>query len=374
MKILYTNFHKRNGGGHVSYIINLARALAARHEVVIATPDTSRLYATAGALPGVRRIGMTYARRITGMLQDVKRLRKLLKSEAFDVVHVNGVADHRNVMLARMTLQKKPAIVWTKHNTFAADSVGNMIRARLGTDACIAVCDFVARILRDSPYGAKPVQVVRLGVDVHHFVPADAEEKAQRRTELFGDLPADTLVLGSTGGTDLDKGWLILVEAVSRLDGPRRARFRVVVAGDPPSEARRAQVADLGMQDQVVFPGLVKDVRNMLGACDVGFVVSFHEAGSYATCESLASGLPTLVSDAGGLPELVTAGQDGWVVPTRDVDATVTCLVQLMKDEPQFSQMGLAARQKAMNMLSTQVLVEATEQVYQNALNKRGLR
>lgn len=371
MKILYTNFHKRNGGGHVSYIINLARALAARHEVVIATPDTSRLYAEAGALPGIRSVGMTYARRITGMLQDVRRLRKLLKSESFDVVHVNGVADHRNVMLARMGLHKKPVIVWTKHNTFAADSFGNMIRARLGTDACIAVCDFVARILHDSPFGARPVQVVRLGVDVDHFVPAGAAEKMQWRQELLGDLPADTLVLGSTGGTDFDKGWLVLVEAVSRLDAPLRNRFRVVVAGDPPSEVRREQVAALGMQNQVVFPGLVKDVRKILGACDIGFVVSFHEAGSYATCESLASGLPTLVSDAGGLPELVEAGKDGWVVTARDVDATVACLAQIIADEPRFASMGRAARQKAVKLLSTHVLVDATEGVYQRALNAR---
>lgn len=373
MKILYTNFHRRNGGGHVSYIVNLAQALAARHDVVIATPDTSRLYAAAGALPGVRRIGMTYARRISGMLQDVWRLRALLKNESFDVVHVNGVADHRNVMLARMGLRKQPVVVWTKHNTFDVESVGNTIRARWGTDACIAVCDFVACILRDSPYGAKPIDVVRLGVDVAHFRPAEASEKTRARVALLGKLPVGALVLGSTGGTDFDKGWLVLVEAISRLAEPERARFRVVVAGDPPSEARRAQVAALGMQGQVVFPGLVKDVRQILAACDVGFVVSFHEAGSYATCEALASGLPTLVSDAGGLPELVVAGRDGWVVPARDVDATVRCLAQLLADEPRFAEMGKAARWKAEQMLSTNVLVQATELVYRKAMGEAGV-
>ncbi|MFY2628161.1 glycosyltransferase family 1 protein, partial [Achromobacter dolens] len=53
MRILYTNFHANNGGGHVTYIINLARALAAEHQITVAAPATSRLYRYAKAIPGV---------------------------------------------------------------------------------------------------------------------------------------------------------------------------------------------------------------------------------------------------------------------------------------------------------------------------------
>ena len=53
MRILYTNFHGRNGGGHVTYIINLAKALAGSHQITVATPETSRLYRYAKAIPGV---------------------------------------------------------------------------------------------------------------------------------------------------------------------------------------------------------------------------------------------------------------------------------------------------------------------------------
>ena len=43
MKILYTNFHGGNGGGHVTYIINRAKALSKDHQITIAAPATSRL-------------------------------------------------------------------------------------------------------------------------------------------------------------------------------------------------------------------------------------------------------------------------------------------------------------------------------------------
>ena len=63
MKILYTNFHGGNGGGHVTYIINLARALSREHQITVAAPSTSRLYRYAKAIPGVTVEDMRYTTR-----------------------------------------------------------------------------------------------------------------------------------------------------------------------------------------------------------------------------------------------------------------------------------------------------------------------
>src|SRR5690606_37371460 len=115
-----------------------------------------------------------------------------------------------------------------------------------------------------------------------------------------------------------NKGWLELVKAGAQLTPPERSRLRIIVAGDPPSSALLEQVQQLGMQDQVLFPGLVANVRDILGACDASFVLSHREAASYASCEAMAMGLPVLVSRVGGLPENVRDGKDGWVVAPGD--------------------------------------------------------
>lgn len=65
MKILYTNFHGRNGGGHVTYVINLARALAPGHALTVAVPGTSRLYRYAREIPGVEVVDMQYTTRLS---------------------------------------------------------------------------------------------------------------------------------------------------------------------------------------------------------------------------------------------------------------------------------------------------------------------
>lgn len=363
MRILYTNFHPKGSGGHAPYIINLIQSFRDEHEITVATPGTSRLYALASQIPGVRCIDVTYSTRLWPMLVETRRLRRVLREGEFDVVHVNGSADHRQVMLARLGMRRAPRIVWTKHNTKSVCSVGNWVRARLGTDGAIGVCDFVSRQLQASPYGTLPVRTIRLGVDTAFFEPPSAQAVANARTELLGLLPANALILGSVGGTDREKGWIFLVRAASRLPPTVRTRVRLLVAGDPPPESLRQEVHALGMDDVVVFPGQLADPRCVLAASHVGFVLSVHEAGSYATCESLAMGLPTLVSDAGGLPELVRHGIDGWVTPKGDVDALHEWLLARLAQpfSPEFS---ASARSRALTLFSKPVFARQTLDFY----------
>ncbi|MEY3739435.1 MAG: hypothetical protein RLZZ192_110, partial [Pseudomonadota bacterium] len=63
MKILYTNFHIRNGGGHVTYILHLIQGLSEEHQITVATPASSRLYRHASGLKGVRLVDMSYTTR-----------------------------------------------------------------------------------------------------------------------------------------------------------------------------------------------------------------------------------------------------------------------------------------------------------------------
>lgn len=124
------------------------------------------------------------------------------------------------------------------------------------------------------------------------------------------------------------------------------------------------------MAGQVVFPGLVDDVRPILGACDAGFVLSYREALSYACRETLSLGLPTLVSDAGGLPENVEDGVDGWIVPARDVPRIAKALVWMLENPAEISSMALAAREKSVNEFNLDLFAERSLYVYRQALSR----
>lgn len=363
MKILFTNFHKRNGGGHVTYILNLLRELT-EHDCWLATPGSSRLYRYASAVGTATVVDLSFNSRIGRLLPEVLRLRMLIQEQQFDIIHVNASADHRHVMLACLGLRHRPRIILTKHNDHPVHTVGHWLRARLATDAVIAVSRYVASLFNNSAYAMDTIHVIHHGIDTGYFSPPSSDLRRQSRCALLGHDDPSHIVFGSTGGTDFEKGWMELVHAIARLPDAWRERCRVIVAGDLPPADLRQTIANLGLEKQVLFPGLMDDIRVVLAASDLGFVLSHHEALSFAARESMACGLPTIVSDAGGLPENVEHGVTGWVTPARNSDALRELLAQILPDAALRSQVAQQSRDYALRYFNLDRFGRQTLTVY----------
>ncbi len=370
MKICYTNFHHHDGGGHTSYVLRLAQALSARHEIWIAAPSTSRLYQEAGQIPGVQRVAQQYSNGTFAMLREAAALRALIRRTGVDIVHVNGSADHRCAMVATLgTGARRPRIVLTKHHDLPADSLGNTLRARLATDRVICVSDSTRAQMESTAYRHCGLRVVRNGVDTTHYQPWRAQDSEQARRQWLGELPADAVVVGSNAGVEPHKGWMDMVHAVAGLPQALRQRVYILLAGKPFSDADRAALAALGMQDRVVHAGLLQDVRPFVAALDLGFVLSYRvETISFACREMMAMGKPVIVSDSGGLTENVSAGVQGWIVPPQTPEAVAQVLRQVLQDPAALMPLGQAARERSVAEFGLDRFVDATEQVYREVL------
>lgn len=368
MKILFTNFHGRNGGGHVTYLMNLLSGLSGEHELIMATPASSRLYRYASDLKNIRVVDMSFTTRPSSWFAPRASLRRLIMREQFDIIHVNGSSDHKQVMLALLGMRKRPRIVFTKHNHHKMKSIGHHLRAWFTTDIVIAVSDYVRGELQKTPYRKIDATTIRHGIDLDYFSPVSAEEKQALRKKLLGADLEDKIVIGSSAGTDYEKGWLDMVEGVSLLPPEQRRRFHLLVAGDIPSAAKVAQVKALGMTEQVSFPGLLDDVRPYLACCDVGYVLSYYEALSYACRELMALGLPVLVTNVGGLPENVTHQMQGWVVPKKDPQAISEVLKEILADPACLQRLGSGARLHAETEFNMSDFITRTLAVYKQVL------
>lgn len=366
MKILYTNFHQGDGGGHTTYVMSLARMLRQRAQITVAAPRSSRLLAEAHALPGVHSIDLEFKGRPFEQLSALRRLRALLRKERFDVIHVNGSADHRLCMLATVGMgAKRPFIVYTQHTDRSANSLGVRLRAKWGTNRVICVCGHTFRRMKDSVFRDEDLRVVHNGVDTKQYQPASAEEAARARAALLPAAMQRRLVIGSNAGTAIYKNWLDMVTAVSLLPEHQRDQVVILIAGKEPDDEQRQRVADLAMTHQVVFTGLLDDVRPFLAALDVGFVLSSRlETISFACREMMAAGKPVIVSEVGGLTENVTDGRNGWVVPPGSVSSVLTTVSTILNDRSIAQRMGREARNTALREFSLAQFVGQTEQVY----------
>lgn len=146
------------------------------------------------------------------------------------------------------------------------------------------------------------------------------------------------------------KGLHTLLGAVAELAG---VSWRLTVVGDVEAEPRytgriKQQVEHLGLGDRVTLAGPVPDdaLAARLAGSDVLAVPSSYEGFGIVYLEGMAFGLPAIATTGGGAVEIVTHGEDGFLIAPGDADALTSCLRDLAADRERLRAMSLAARRR----------------------------
>jgi glycosyltransferase involved in cell wall biosynthesis len=227
---------------------------------------------------------------------------------------------------------------------------------------------YFSRYMRDHgiALGARPdaARVVRKGVDLRHFAPAD--DRARLRQSLgLADRPMILTVAGLIARKGIDH----LLAAVARVR--RHHDVSLVICGDGPDRAKLAGLAnDLDLADRVVFAGRVaRDViPRYFAACDVFTLASVKEAAGNVLFEAMASGRPVVCTDAGGPGEYVVNGHTGFVVPVADPEAMASKIVALLDDPVLADRLGAEARRSTIDEFDYVRMVSDLLEVYREVL------
>lgn len=118
MRILFCNFHTGYAGGHNTYILNLVEGLLAQknHTISVACPASSQLYL--GLTSTIARFAIDYHRILKKWWGNFKQLylfKQWIVQNNFDIIHLNGSACHRVILLVYPFLKHKPKLIFTKH-------------------------------------------------------------------------------------------------------------------------------------------------------------------------------------------------------------------------------------------------------------------
>lgn len=199
------------------------------------------------------------------------------------------------------------------------------------------VSDEMARSVTKLTGRTSGLWVNRPAVDVHGIQPRPL------RT-------AERLRILATGRLVWKKGFDYLLAALAKL-AKAGVDFDAEIVGEGPLRSvLRYSIADLGLERHVRLAGAVKstDVLQKLQTTDVFVLSSVEEGISNAALEAMATGIPVVTTNAGGMAEAITDGVEGFVVPVRDVDAFADRLRLLATDEKLRERQGVAARQRAL--------------------------
>ena len=144
---------------------------------------------------------------------------------------------------------------------------------------------------------------------------------------------------------------------------------RLVLVGDGPELPLARELADeLGVLSRVIFVGVVDRVAPLLAAADLLFLPSSTESFGLVALEAMASGVPVIASDVGGLPEVVRHGETGYLAPVGDVDSMAGYALDLLQDAERCSRFCAAARKRAVELFPYTAHVPEYESIYRDAL------
>ena len=228
-------------------------------------------------------------------------------------------------------------------------------------------------VRRHLPVSPDRVRVIPNAVDVEWI-----DDCAARAAGGAGELrrsvgvAEDEALLVSAGRLESNKGFHVLVEALARLaPGGEVPRWRLVVVGDGPRRrALERQVRAAGLGSRVHLLGRVSDdaVHAWYAAATLFVHPTLYEGSSLVTLEAMTHRRAVVATAAGGIPDKVTPGVTGWMVPPGDARALAAALRSALTSRGRLAAMGQAGRAVVERKFSWAAVTDRLLALYEEVL------
>jgi glycosyltransferase involved in cell wall biosynthesis len=336
--------------------------------------DVRALSLSAGsAVQRIRRLGLPVD--VLDETDDEAAVRELtawLRREEIDLVHAHMY--RAEVVGTRAAVAAgTPVIMATVHSSRvrAPDDVAALAALTPAMDRLIVPSSSIAAKVRGEGRGGARFAVIPNGVDLSRFA-APAPPCGLRR-EL--GVPAEAPVIGVVARLEAEKGHAVLLEAWPRVAAAVPDARLVIVGEGSECEALRGRVGAMPREAarRVVFTGRRDDVAALTAELSVAVLPSLREAQGISLLEAMARRVPVVASAVGGIPEVVTDGVSGLLVPPASPDALADALVRLARSAPLRRRLGEAGYATVRDRFSIEAQVRAIEAVYDEELRRAGV-
>jgi len=327
---------------------------------------------------GVTAQACTVASARPGFQFPLFRLARVMKQFRPHIVHTRNFGALEAIPATR--LAGVPIAIHSEHGYELETLAGLPLRRRLFSCGCYAIADAVFTVTHDlrsyhskqSWFPAGRIRVIYNGVNTERFFPRP-EYSARIRREL--DIPVNRTVIGSVGRLVAIKDHGTLVRAAENLASQGKDVHLLIVGSGPElSRLRSIAQAAPALLGRVTFMGESDRVPELMSAMDIFVLTSICEGMSNTILEAMASGLPAIVTQAGGNPEIIEEGHSGWLFSPRDADKLAEHLLRLTEDCALRRRAGEAARRRAVEYFSLDRMTQQYMELYLEIAARRRVR
>ena len=258
---------------------------------------------------------------------------------------------------------RRPYVVSTVHSSrVRSEEDREMLRVLTPhMNQLIAVSRAIEAKLESEGRTTAPIRRIYNGVDLSRY---ENQEPCCTLPEEYGMEPGSQIV-GVVARLEPEKGHPTLLEAWPAVLRSVPDAYLLIVGEGSRRDALEALARDLHIAHRVVFTGRRDDVPAVTAALDVAVLPSYREAQGLSILEALALSRPVVASDVGGIPEVITDGVTGLLVPPHDPDALAAAIARLLRDHPYADTLGRAGHDMVHDRFDIGTMVSLVQQIYE---------
>jgi glycosyltransferase involved in cell wall biosynthesis len=356
-----------NGGAQESYTGLLLRLDRSRY-------DVRALSLSAGsAVQRLRALGLPVD--VLDATDDEVAVRDLagwLRHNEIDLVHAHMF--RAEVIGTRAALAAgTPVIMATVHSSRvrSQEDIAQLADLTPRMDRLIVPSKSIEQKVRGEGREGARFAVIPNGVDLERF--ATPLPVCGMRDE-FG-IPRRAPLIGVVARLEPEKGHRFLIDAMPAILATAPDAWLAIVGEGSEADALRAQSASLGrsISERIVFTGRRDDVSALTADLTVAALPSLREAQGISILEAMARRRPVVASAVGGIPEVITDGVDGLLVPPADSPALATAIGSLLTDSALCERIGEAGYRTVAERFSIDAQVKQIEVLYDEELARAGV-
>ena len=174
------------------------------------------------------------------------------------------------------------------------------------------------------------------------------------------------MVIGTVANIFPRKGYEYLIEALVEVKEyfPNICCFIVGKGSESYSKQLVRLVEEKGLSSNVIFTGFQENIYDYLNAFDLFVLPSLMEGFGIALLEAMAMSKPIVASKVGGVPELITHGSTGLLVPSKDSKSLANSILRMLEDDSMRRRLGLAARKVIESKFTQDIAVTTMQNFY----------
>jgi glycosyltransferase involved in cell wall biosynthesis len=290
----------------------------------------------------------------------IPRLLRIIGREYPDIIHLHSRrgADILGGIAAKV--KGTPSIL-TRRVDNPEPRLWAALKYRL-YDHVITISQGIREILIEEGVPAGKITCVRSAVDINLYsMPCDQSWFLRE----FG-LEENELSCGVVAQFIQRKGHRYLLEAIPKIlrEHPY-SRFLLFGKG-PLEEEFRAMCRNMGIAEKVIFAGFRDDLDRIMGCLDLLIHPALMEGLGVSLLQAAAAGVPIVGTRAGGIPEIVRDGINGYLIPPSDVQSIADAVVKVLADRDLAMKMGEKGRQIVARDFSIGSMVRGNLEVYRS--------